>query len=435
MFGWVAPVSVCTRIRVRCWCKPGSRFEFNLLPASDSLSFKDKHTMISPFTIDVSKNVLDDLKRRLQQTRWPDEVGGNWQYGADLGYMKSLCDYWLTEFDWRKQEAELNQAKQFTATIEKRNVHFIHQRSTHEDAMPLLMTHGWPGSISEFTKIIPMLTQPEDFGADPGDAFHMICPSIPGYGFSDPATEPGFDQKRVAQGHVELMRLLGYENYVVQGGDWGSPISSWTAVLAPDQVLAMHLTLIFAGYPKHKSDPFEGVTEEEKLRLKGRKKFMSEGAGYQSIQGTKPQTLGYGLNDSPIGLAAWITEKFHSWTDCKGVVENAVSKDELLTNIMIYWVTGSITSSTRLYFEASHVKSNLHEQGRIATPTGCALFPGELYQPPRKWAEELYNIQHWTHPAKGGHFAALEQPELLAADLRQFFRSFRSARPYASARK
>lgn len=269
------------------------------------------------------------------------------------------------------------------------------------------------------------MTQPENYGADPQDAFHMICPSIPGYGFSDPATEPGFDQKRVAEGHIELMNQLGYKKYAVQGGDWGSAISSWTAKLAPEQVSALHLTLVFAGIPKRKSDPFEGVTEEEKTRLEERRQHMSEGTGYQSIQGTKPQTLGYGLNDSPVGLAAWITEKFHSWTDCDGNIENAISKDELLTNIMIYWITGSITSSTRLYYESNHVQNNLHEHGRIATPTGCTMFPGELFQPPRKWAEEMFNIQHWTKQPKGGHFAALEQPDLLANDLRQFFRTFR----------
>ena len=381
--------------------------------------------MISSFKIDVPETVLTDLQRRLQLTRWPDQVGKNWQYGTDLKYLQSLCDYWQLDYNWRTHEAELNQHDQFMADIEDRKVHFIHQRSSHDGAMPLLMTHGWPGSISEFTKIIPMLTQPEIQGGNPADAFHMICPSIPGYGFSDPATEPGFDQKRVAEGHIALMDQLGYESYFVQGGDWGSAISSWTAVLAPERVTAMHLTLVFAGYPKDKSDPFEGVTEQEKERLEQRRQHMAEGTGYQAIQGSKPQTLGYGLNDSPAGLAAWITEKFHSWTDCAGDLESAVTKDELLTNIMIYWVTGSITSSTRLYFESNHVRNNLHEHGRIATPTGCAMFPGELYQPPRKWAEELFNIEYWSHPSKGGHFAALEQPELLATDLRDFFRKYR----------
>ena len=381
--------------------------------------------MIEPFTINVTDDVLIDLGRRLGQTRWPDQIGEPWAYGTDTHYLKSLCDYWQAGFDWRSAEARLNALDHFTTRIEGRRVHFIHQRSSRESALPLIMTHGWPGSIAEFTAIIPMLTQPEQYGGDPADAFHVICPSIPGYGFSEAPSEPGFDQKRVAEGHVELMTQLGYDSFVAQGGDWGSPISSWTAVLAPDRVRALHLTLVFAPYPKHKADPFEGVTDAEKATLEDRRQHMSEGTGYQAIQGTKPQTLGYGLNDSPAGLAGWITEKFHAWSHHEGNLEDAVSRDELLTNIMIYWVTGTITSSCRLYYESSHVRNNLHANGRIETPTGCAMFPGELYQPPRAWADELYNVQHWSTPEKGGHFAALEQPELMARELREFFRGYR----------
>ncbi len=381
--------------------------------------------MARPFSIRVSDEVLADLKRRLEATRWPDEIGEDWQYGTDLGYLKNLCRYWATAYDWRGHEARLNEFEHFKTTIEDREVHFIHQRSPHADALPLVMTHGWPGSITEFIKIIPMLTEPERFGGKAEDAFHMICPSIPGYGFSDAPRQPGFDQKRVAEGHVALMRELGYERYGVQGGDWGSPISSWNAVLDPDRVCGLHLTLVFAGYPKHQDEPFAGVTDEERARLDERRAYMREGTGYQAIQGTKPQSLGYALNDSPAGLAGWITEKFHAWTDCQGDLESAVSRDELLTNIMIYWITGTITSSMRLYYESGHVNNNPFEHGRIATPTGCSLFPGELYQPPRKWAEELYNIRHWTVQSKGGHFAALEQPERLAADITEFFRPLR----------
>jgi len=382
--------------------------------------------MIEPFSIRVDDEVLADLRHRLAQTRWPDEVGSNWQYGTDLTYLRSLCDYWQRSYDWRTQEAALNAYDHYRAQIDGRRVHFIHQRSTHAHAMPLVMTHGWPGSVSEFLKIVPMLTQPERFGADPADAFHMICPSIPGYGFSDAPDQPGFDQRRVATGHIELMRQLGYERYGVQGGDWGSPISTWTAVLAPEQVIGLHLTLVFAGFPKHKEDPFSGVTDEERSRLEARRLVMADGTGYQAIQGTKPQTLGYGLNDSPAGLAAWITEKFYSWTDCKGDLDSCVSRDELLTNIMIYWITGTATSAARLYYESNHSdQSGMFSGGRITTPTGYALFPGELYQPPRAWVEELYNIVHWTTQPTGGHFAALEQPALLASDLRAFFRPLR----------
>jgi len=385
--------------------------------------------MIQPFTIDVSDKTLADLKERLLKTRWPDEIGQDWQYGTDLAYLKELCNYWANTFDWRAQEQKLNRFDHFKTKIESsepsRQLHFIHQRSSNPNALPLLMTHGWPGSVSEFLEILPLLTEPQAHGGNPEDAFHVICPSIPGYGFSDPATSPGFDQKQVALGHIKLMQQLGYEKYFVQGGDWGSAISSWTAKLAPKQVLGLHLTLIFAGFPKHKDDPFEGVTDREKALLESRKRHLADGTGYQAIQGTKPQSLGYALNDSPVGLAAWIIEKFHAWTDHNGDLEQAVSRDELLTNIMIYWVTNSITSSARLYFESAHVQNNLFEHGRIATPTGCAMFPGELYQPPRVWADALYNIEHWTIQPRGGHFAALEQPILLAEDLRHFFRRFR----------
>ncbi len=383
--------------------------------------------MIEPFTIEFDDETLADLRQRLAQTRWPDEVGTDWQYGTDLAYLQSLCNYWQHKFDWRAQEAALNRFDHFRTQIDGRGVHFIHQRSSHAHATPLLMTHGWPGSISEFLKIVPMLTQPEQFGADPADAFHVVCPSIPGYGFSHAPEEPGFDQRRVAMGHVELMGQLGYQRFGLQGGDWGSPISTWTAALVPEQIIGLHLTLVFAGLPKHKKDPFESVTDEEKARLEARRKVMGEGTGYQAIQGTKPQTLGYGLNDSPAGLAAWITEKFHSWTDCDGDLDSCLTRDELLTNISIYWLTGTATSAARLYYESNHSDQGgmFGANGRIATPTGYALFPGELYQPPRAWAEEVYNIVHWTTQPAGGHFAALEQPKLLADDLRAFFQPLR----------
>ncbi len=381
--------------------------------------------MITPFKVHVEDKVLADLRTRLGMTRWPDEIGGQWQYGSDLAYMRSLCDYWANGFDWRTQETRLNSLDHFSTEIDGRRLHFIHQRSPHPDALPLVMTHGWPGSIAEFLRIVPMLTEPEKFGGYPADAFHLICPSIPGYGFSTAPREPGFDQKRVAEGHVELMRRLGYERYGVQGGDWGSPISSWTAVLAPEAVCGLHLTLVFAGFPKDKADPFEGVTAEEKTRLEARRQHMNEGTGYQAIQGTRPQTLGYALNDSPAGLAAWITEKFYAWTDSQGDLDATVNRDDLLTNIMLYWINENITASMRLYYESAHVHNNMFENGRIKTPTGCAMFPGELYQPPRAWAAELYNIVHWTTQPRGGHFAALEVPELLAADVTQFFKSLR----------
>lgn len=381
--------------------------------------------MIEPFTIQVEDSLLEDLFERLDRTRWPDEIGTDWSYGTDMTYLKELCHYWRHDFDWGAQQAALNRFDHFTTHVDQLKVHFIHQKSKSENALPLIITHGWPGSIAEFREIIGPLTAPEMHGGDAGDAFHVVCPSIPGYGFSDAPREPGFDQKRAAEVNVQLMQQLGYEHYGAQGGDWGSAISSWMAVVAPEQVFGIHLNLIFAGYPSHKENPFEGVTEEEQARLSDRQAFMKKETGYQQIQGSKPQTLGYGLNDSPAGLAAWITEKFRTWTDCGGNIENSISKDQLLTNIMIYWITQSITSSTRLYYESAHSENDLSKHGKIETPTGCAIFPGELYLPPRVWAEEIYNVQHWSEMAEGGHFAAMEKPHLLVEDLRKFFRRFR----------
>jgi len=381
--------------------------------------------MLKPFSVHVSDETLSDLKQRLLATRWPDHIGEPWQYGTDQNTLKALVDHWLHAFDWRQEEARLNQFDQFLVSIRGRNTHFFHARSPHPDALPLLMTHGWPGSVAEFLKIIPMLTNPEQHGGQASDAFHVICPSIPGYGFSDPATLPGFDQQEVAKDHITLMETLGYPRYGLQGGDWGSAISSWHARLAPSRIAGLHLNLIFAPRPRDAADPMENVSEDEATRLNASRLKMVDGVGYQAIQGTKPQTLGVGLNDSPAGLLAWILEKFHGWTHHEGDLWQAITKDELLTNVMIYWVTQSITSSARLYFESSHVNSALFADGRIEVPTGHAVFPGELYLPPRAWAEKLYNITHWEVQPRGGHFAALEAPECLSEDLRRFFRSLR----------
>ena len=383
--------------------------------------------MIKPYTVSVPDPVLADLKIRLARTRWPDSVGEPWDYGTDITFLRELIDYWQNYFDPVAAVARLNQLDHFTTNIDQRTLHFIHAQSSHRDAQPLLMTHGWPGSIVEFEKILPMLTQPEHYGGDPADAFHVICPSLPGYGFSDAPTAPGFDQKSAALDHKILMEQLGYERYFLQGGDWGSAISSWHAKIAPERVAALHLTLMFVSKPQHLEDPFEQVSSDELEALARSQARMSEGTGYQAIQGSKPQTLGYGLTDSPVGLAAWISEKFQHWTDPNVPFEQSISMDELLTNILLYWVSGNITASTRLYYESAHSNANLFEGGRILTPTGHAVFPGELYLPPRAWAGRLYNIQHWEIQPKGGHFAALEVPELLATDLRTFFRPYRAS--------
>ena len=381
---------------------------------------------ITPFSIQIPEETLDDLRARLARTRFPDQLeGAAWDYGTELDYLKRLCAYWQTDFDWRARERALNELDQYTVPIDGLNIHYIHVRSSHEHALPLILTHGWPGSIAEFTKVIGPLTQPEAQGGDPADAFHVVCPSLPGYGFSDAPTAPGFDIKRIAETNVQLMDALGYTRYGAQGGDWGSLSTSWMAALDPEHVCGIHLNMVLARRPKE-GDPYEGVSEEEKNRLQDARRFMKEETGYQQIQGTKPQSLGYGLNDSPAGLAAWIAEKFRRWSDRGDESDPPFTMDELLTNITIYWVTGSITSSMRLYYET--MKSGRFfgppEEG-IKVPTAFAVFPGELTRLPRAWAAKEYNVVRWTEMPSGGHFAAMEEPDLLVDDVRAFFRELR----------
>lgn len=377
------------------------------------------------FRIHVEESVLADLQNRLARTRWPDQLdGAGWDYGTDLGYLKELCAYWRNGFDWRRQEALLNQFPQFTTDISGLRLHFIHQRSPHAAALPLIVTHGWPGSIYEFVKIIGPLTTPEKFGGRPEDAFHLIAPSMPGYGFSTAPREPGFDIRRVAETHVALMEQLGYARYGAQGGDWGAPASAWMAVLAPDRLCGIHLNMTLGRKP---ADPAKAaaLTAEELRRLDRARKFRAAETGYQAIQGTKPQTLGYGLTDSPAGLAGWIAEKFRTWSDCGGNVESRFTKDELLANIMIYWINGNIAASTRLYYETLKAGRFGAPPGRVEAPTGFALFPGELALLPRSWTEEAFHVTHWTEMPRGGHFAALEEPTLLVDDIRAFFHALR----------
>jgi len=378
---------------------------------------------VEPFRIDVGDEVLADLRERLARTRWPDQLdGAGWDYGTELSYLKHLCAYWKDRFDWRAQEALLNGFEQFTTEVGGLRVHFIHEKSPHESALPLIITHGWPGSIFEFYKIIGPLTRPEEHGGRVEDAFHLVCPSMPGYGFSSPPTEPGFDIRAVARTNIALMERLGYARYGAQGGDWGSLATAWTARLAPEHVAGIHLNMPLGRKP---GDPAKAarVTEEEQKRLEQARKFRDVETGYQAIQGTRPQTLGYALNDSPAGLAGWIVEKFRAWSDCEGDVASRFTKDELLTNIMIYWANGNITPSMRLYFENRRALRKGMGDERIDTPTGVAVFPFELTRLPRVWCEEGFNVTRWTEMPRGGHFAALEEPELLVEDIRAFFRT------------
>jgi pimeloyl-ACP methyl ester carboxylesterase len=379
---------------------------------------------IVPFTVDVPDAVLVDLHDRLSRTRFPEQIPeAGWDYGTELGYVRDLVTYWDESYDWRKQEARLNSFEQFVTEIDGQRVHFLHVRSPESDALPLVMTHGWPGSVVEFLDIIGPLVNPRGYGGDPGDAFHVVCPSIPGYGFSGPTRERGWDPQRVAGAFATLMAGLGYERYGAQGGDWGSMISTQLALADPDHVAGLHLNMVIALPPE--GEDFSTLTETEMAGLTSAADYMENDSGYAKIQGTKPQTIGYLLDDSPAGLAAWIVEKFRTWSDCDGDVERRFTKDTLLTNIMLYWVTATGHSSGRLYYEATKAGGFVAKGRRVEVPTGAAIFPKEIIRPPRRWAERSYNITRWTEMPSGGHFAALEEPTLLVDDVRSFFASVR----------
>lgn len=377
--------------------------------------------LIKPFTIAISQEVLEDLNHRLERTRFPDQIPDTgWRYGAEIGFIKDLCNYWRFSYDWRRHEKTLNRFTQFKTKIDGHNIHFIHVRSKHESATPLLISHGWPGSVAEFIKIIEPLTDPLTHNGSASDAFHVVCPSLPGYGFSGPTHKTLVDTQAIAELFAQLMAILGYEKYVAQGGDWGALISSNLGILDAEHLLGIHLNMPIALPPRENAE--QGLTEKELADLADMAQFETEETGYQKIQGTKPQSLGMGLNDSPAGLAAWITEKFYTWTDCNGDIESVITKDELLTNIMIYWVTETITSSTRLYYETiKHARLPFLFE-KIEVPTGVARYPRELMRHPRKWVENHYNVVHWTEMPRGGHFAAMEQPESLVRDIRDFAR-------------
>ncbi|MGH9026907.1 MAG: epoxide hydrolase family protein [Acidimicrobiia bacterium] len=378
----------------------------------------------TPFRIDVPDTVLDDLEARLANTRYSAAVdGAGWDYGTDRVYLEELCGYWRDDYDWRRHEASLNAFEQFTTDIDGERVHFLHVRSPVDSAFPLLLTHGWPGSVAEFLKVLGPLTDPLAHGGDAADAFHVVAPSLPGYGFSGPTHRKGWDSRRVAAAWAQLMAGLGYERYGAQGGDWGALVSTQLALLDPDRCRGLHLNMVVAGPPP--GDDMSGLSAGDQRGLADMAYYMEHESGYAKIQQTRPQSVGYGLDDSPAGLAAWIVEKFRSWSDCGGDVERSFTKDELLTNVMLYWVTNTAASSARLYYETT--KSGRFGPGneRVTVPTACAVFPRELFRPPRAWAERSFNLKRWTEMPRGGHFAAMEEPELLVDDVRAFFREVR----------
>lgn len=383
---------------------------------------------ITPFALPYSQAAVDDLRTRLARTRWPDEIpGSGWTYGFDAGYLRELCAYWRDQFDWRAQVETLSRYCHYLYKPgDDVSVHFIHERGKGPAPIPLVLTHGWPGSFLEMMKIIPMLTDPAAHGADPGDSFDVIVPSLPGFGFSGRPDRPGVNTVRMAELWVSLMKELGYERFGAQGGDFGAGVTTNLALDHAEHLIAIHLNYIPGSYRPYLA-PGTQIEAEEQAFLEEEERWYEELGAYAHVQRNQPQTLAYGLNDSPVALAAWIVDKFREWADCGGDVERRFSKDELLTNVTLYWMTETIHSSCRLYFERKSAPAHFKEGQSVRVPLGVARFPKEEPFPPRRWIERGYNIQHWTEMPRGGHFAAAEEPELLAEDLRAFFRKFRAA--------
>jgi pimeloyl-ACP methyl ester carboxylesterase len=375
---------------------------------------------IRPFEIAISDEQLEDLQRRLRATRWPEpETVDDWSQGIPLEYVKEVCAYWAEKYDWRDREARLNASPQFKTSIEGLEIHFAHIRSPNPDAMPLIMSHGWPGSIVEFQKVIGPLTNPTEHGGDAREAFHLVIPSLPGYGFSDKPAATGWNVDKIGGVWAQLMSRLGYERYAAQGGDWGSMVTSAIGMQDVDHCLGIHLNMPVVGPdPETMSD----LTPKEQSALADLTHYDKKESGYSKQQATRPQTLGYGLVDSPAGQAAWILEKFWAWTDCNGHPENVLGRDELLDNVMLYWLPGNGASSARLYWE-SFGNPVMDE---VTVPTGCSIFPKEIIRCSRRWAEKRFsNIVYWNDLEQGGHFAAFEQPATFVNEIRSCFRGLR----------
>ncbi len=376
--------------------------------------------VITPFTLSVPQADLDDLTQRIDRARWPEaELVGDWSQGAPLAKVQALVDHWRHRYDWRRCEARLNALGQFRTEFDGLGIHFLHVRSPNPAALPLIVTHGWPGSVMEFMKVIGPLTDPAAHGGDPADAFHLVMPSLPGFGFSDKPRETGWGVEKIAQVWARLMQRLGYVRWAAQGGDWGSAVTSAIGGQAPEGCVGIHVNMPMARpAPEDLQNP--GLREQQALAAL--QHYQEWDSGYSKQQATRPQTLGYGLADSAVGQAAWIYEKMWAWTDNKGAPEDVLSMDEMLDNIMFYWLPGNATSSARLYWESfgSFAPRDIH------VPTGVSIFPKEIMRPTRKWAEaSMHNIIHWNELDKGGHFAAWEPPELYVKEVRDCFRQLR----------
>ncbi|WP_406174205.1 epoxide hydrolase family protein [Streptomyces canus] len=390
--------------------------------------------LVRPFRLDIPQSDLDDLHDRLDRTRWPDDLSATgWAYGVPAGYLRELAHHWRHSYDWRAAEARLNEWPQFTTVIDGTTVHFAHVRSPEPDATPLVITHGWPGSIVEFLDVVGPLTDPVAHGGDAADAFHVVVPSIPGFGLSGPPADTGWEAGRIADAWAELMTRLGYERFGAQGGDWGSAISRELGRAHPERVIGVHLNLLPGAQATHEPTEEELAplaAEQRERALESWRRWSAwsgEGTGYAVLHSTRPQTLAYALTDSPVGQLAWIVEKFQEWTDSAELPEEAVDRDRLLTNVMLYWLTGTAGSAARIYYERAHATG-----GRAArptepstAPTAVAVFPAEIQIPLRHKAERTENLVRWTEFDRGGHFAAMEEPDLLVDDVRAFFRQLR----------
>ena len=379
---------------------------------------------VENFKIQIPQHILDDLKYRLAHTQWPDQLeNAAWERGTEKSYLHSLVTYWRKHYDWRVHEAELNQYPQFCCIVNGTKIHFVHERGKGPNPLPIILTHGWPDSFIRYKKIIPLLADPVRYGGDPSDAFDVIVPSLPGFGFSEKPTVGGVNNHTVSELWAKLMtEELGYRKFAAGGGDMGSGVTRYLAATHPEILIGIHLTDIGIIRQLMTAQNDAALSKEELQYKANAQKWIAQEGGYISIQSTKPQTLAYGLSDSPVGLAAWIIEKFRAWSDCNCELDKKFGKDELLTNIMIYWVTNTINSSAQRYFENAH---SLPPLEKIDVPTGVALFPSDVLLPPKEWAVKNLNISRWTQLPRGGHFGAMEEPELIAQDIREFFRQFR----------
>ncbi len=379
-------------------------------------------SQIRDFRFDIPREALDDLRRRLARVRWPDrETPDDWSQGIPLAYMQEVCKYWQEDYDWRRCEAHLNALPQFITELDGLEIQFSHVRSPHADALPLVMTHGWPGSVCEFMKVIGPLTDPTEHGGQTADAFHVVCPTLPGFGFSGKPVSTGWNIDRIGRAWGQLMATLGYDRYVAQGGDWGAGVTTCIGLSETEHCAAIHTNMPIV---RPSQAGLDNLTAYEQEALASIKHYWDWDSGYSKEQSTRPQTVGYGLADSPVGQAAWILEKFWAWTDCDGHPENALTRDELLDNVMMYWLPGAGASSGRIYWESFNV---IGEEPEIVTmPTGVSLFPKEIFRSSRRWVEERFvNLIHYNALDKGGHFAAFEQPELFVDELRTCFASVR----------